>query len=49
MMPELELVEFSGVHDDGSYVERVELSTFQNSEYACGFFWMRRPQRMNQV
>lgn len=44
MISELELVEFSGVHDDGRYVERVELSAFQNSEYACGFFWFRRPQ-----
>ena len=44
MMPELELVEFSGVHDDGRYVERVDLSVFQDSEYACGFFWFRRSQ-----
>jgi SAM-dependent methyltransferase len=44
MVPELELVEFSGVHDDGRYVEQVELSAFQNSEYACGFFWFRRRQ-----
>jgi predicted SAM-dependent methyltransferase len=44
MVPELELVEFSGVHDGGRYVEQVELSAFQNSEYACGFFWFQRPQ-----
>jgi SAM-dependent methyltransferase len=44
MTPELELVEFSGVHDDGRYVERVELSAFRNSEYACGLFWFRQSQ-----
>jgi SAM-dependent methyltransferase len=46
MVPELELVEFSGVHDGGRYVEQVDLSAFQNSEYACGFFWFRRPQSL---
>jgi SAM-dependent methyltransferase len=44
MMPELEVVEFSGVHDDGHYVEQVELSAFEGSEYACGFFWFRLPR-----
>ena len=44
MVPELELVEFSGVHDGGRYAEHVELSAFQNSQYECGFFWFRRPQ-----
>ena len=43
MVPELELVEFSGVHDNGRYVEHVQLSSFRESEYACGFFWFRRP------
>lgn len=38
----LELVEFSGVHDDGRYVERVGISEFDDSDYACGFFWFRR-------
>jgi SAM-dependent methyltransferase len=44
MASELELVEFSGVSDDGHYAENVDLSTFRNSEYACGFFWFRRGQ-----
>jgi len=39
---ELALVEFSGVHDDGKYVEHVGLSEFSESNYACGFFWFRR-------
>lgn len=40
---ELELVELSGVHDDGGFVEKVGLSEFAGSDYACGFFWFRRP------
>ena len=39
---ELELVELSGVHDDGRFVERVELDEFKESEYACGMFWFRK-------
>jgi SAM-dependent methyltransferase len=38
----LELVEFSGVHDDGRFVEHVELAEFRDSEYACGMFWFRK-------
>ena len=39
---ELELVEFSGVHDDGRFVERVNLTEFKDSDYACGMFWFRK-------
>jgi hypothetical protein len=46
MMSELELVEFSEVHDDARYVEQAELSALQSSEYACGLFWFRRPPRV---
>lgn len=38
----LELVEFSGVHDDGRYVERVGLDEFACTRYACGMFWLRK-------
>jgi SAM-dependent methyltransferase len=38
----LELVEFSGIHDDGRYVESIDLATFRNSLYACGLFWFRK-------
>ena len=38
----LELVEFSGVHDDGRYVERMGLDEFTGSRYACGMFAFRR-------
>lgn len=43
MVPELELVEFSGVNDEGHYLERTDLSTFHDNEYACGFFRFTRP------
>jgi hypothetical protein len=38
----LNLEEFSGVHDDGRYVEHVELTEFDRSYYACGMFWFTR-------
>lgn len=38
----VEVVEFSGVHDDGRYVERVSLNEFAGSGYACGMFWLRK-------
>ena len=39
---DLELVEFSGVHDDGRFVEKARLSEFSDSDYACGMFWFRK-------
>jgi hypothetical protein len=39
----LDLVEFSGVHDDGRYVEQVDLGEFTGSRYACGMFSFQRP------
>lgn len=42
MFMSLELVELSGVHDDGRFVEQVGLDEFSNSEYACGFFWFQK-------
>jgi len=38
----VELVEFSGVHDDGRYLEWVSLEEFSNSRYACGMFCFHR-------
>jgi len=38
----LELIEFSGVHDNGRFVERVGLAEFSDSEYACGMFWLKK-------
>ena len=44
MAPDLDLVEFSGVTDDGDYVEQVPVHAFDRSQYACGLFWFRRGQ-----
>lgn len=41
---ELELVEFSGVHDNGQFVERLQLDELRDSAYACGMFWFRKPE-----
>jgi len=38
----LELVEFSGVHDNGQFAEHVGLDEFRESEYACGMFWFKK-------
>ena len=40
----LDLVEYSGVHDDGHYVEKVDVDEFVDSQYACGLFWFRKPR-----
>lgn len=39
----LELVEFSGVDDCGRYCEQIEFMSLDSSEYACGFFLLRKP------
>lgn len=38
----LELVEFSGVDDSGVFREHRPLDSLDDSEYGCGFFWLRR-------
>jgi SAM-dependent methyltransferase len=40
----LDLVEYSGVHDGGRYVEDVDIDEFVDSQYACGLFWFRKPR-----
>jgi len=45
----LELMEFSGVHDDGRYVERLGLNVFAGSRYACGMFWFQKAQTTSEV
>jgi len=39
---DLHLEEFCGVHDDGRFVEKVALTEFDGSDYACGMFWFRK-------
>jgi hypothetical protein len=38
----LELVEFSGVGDDGIFKENISINTFNNANYACGLFHFRK-------
>lgn len=38
----LNLREFSGVDDRGTFVENVPLDAFKDDEYACGLFWFTK-------
>jgi len=38
----LELVEFSGVRDEGTFVEQASLDELAHSRYACGMFLFRK-------
>lgn len=40
--PELELVELSGVTDNGEYIENIEPKLLGQQKYGCGFFLFRR-------
>ena len=42
---ELELIEFSGVDDENNFMEQVHLATFDDCEYACGFFRFARQEK----
>ena len=42
MFPELELVEFAGVDDDGRFRRRRQLEEFAGAQYACGLFHLVR-------
>ena len=35
---ELTLVEFSGIGDDGQFLEKCDMSLLENADYACGLF-----------
>jgi hypothetical protein len=39
----LDLLEFSGVHDDGHYVEKADIGEFDRSHFATGMFWLKKP------
>jgi len=39
---DLRLIEFSGVNDDGRWLERVDMSELRDSDYACGMFWFQK-------
>lgn len=38
----LELIEFSGIDDNGSFKEKINVDDLANSDYACGLFWFRK-------
>ncbi len=42
---DLELVEFSGVDDEGRYCRNLNIGDLENSDYACGFFWFKKSRR----
>ncbi len=39
---DLELVEFSGVDDNGRFLMNIDMSVMENSDYACGLFWFTK-------
>lgn len=39
----LELIEFSGVDDNGVYCESITPAVLDQSDYACGFYLLRKP------
>jgi len=39
---DLQLVEFSGVKDNGTFVEHVDPAEFEDSSYGCGMFWFKK-------
>lgn len=41
----LDLVEFCAIDDQGVFLQNVDSHTFENSEYVCGLFWFRKPER----
>ena len=38
----LTLVELSGTGDDKRFIENMDISILENSNYACGMFWFRK-------
>ena len=42
LFPELELLEFSGVDDDGDFAAHRDLAELDGARYACGLFRFSR-------
>jgi SAM-dependent methyltransferase len=38
----LELVEVSGIDDNGKFVTNIDLSILESADYACGLFWFKK-------
>jgi len=43
MFSNLDLVEFSSIHNDARFAEHLELSVFKSSKHTCGLFWFQKP------
>jgi hypothetical protein len=43
--PELRLLEYAAVDDDGCYHEGLPLDGLAEAEYGCGMYWLQRPER----
>ena len=43
MFPDLELVEFAAVDDEGRFSRHRKPDEMADATYACGMYWMRRP------
>jgi SAM-dependent methyltransferase len=39
---DLSMIEFSGIDDDGNFLQNIEPNDLEKSEYACGLFWMTK-------
>ncbi len=43
--PDLKLIEFSAVDDQGHFIPHADIQTFDNARYACGFFRFTREEK----
>jgi hypothetical protein len=44
---DLELVELSGVDDEGNFIKNIDITILENSDYACGLFHFAKKQGHN--
>jgi len=41
---DLELVELSGVTDQGAFQENIDIDVLRGCDYGCGLFWFKKPR-----
>jgi SAM-dependent methyltransferase len=41
----LDLVELSGIDDKGIFLRNIDINILADSDYACGLFWFKKPER----
>ena len=39
---DLDLVELSGIDDQGYFIRNIDINLLENSDYACGLFWFKK-------